>query len=152
MIQLNKWATDKTFLPIHGQIVIHFLVQFSLLTCNSCIAPPIACEQALLSRWAKRAPRERASEGPRNPKGVLGPSRPHHSFVRSRETRFARPKRRACSQVTAPTHSLTHEELRLGNKFTAWVPRKRYFAPINSVNSEEKHINPLLSACVLAFI
>ena len=42
----------------------------------------LACEQALLFGQAKRASRERASEGPR--KG---------------ETRFTRPNRRTCSQA-----------------------------------------------------
>ena len=44
----------------------------------------IACEQALLFGQAKRASRERASEGLRR------------SLARSRETRFTRPNRRAC--------------------------------------------------------
>ena len=43
----------------------------------------VACEQALLFGRAKRASRERASEGPR-----------------TRETRFAHPNRRACSQAS----------------------------------------------------
>ena len=46
-----------------------------------------ACEQALLFGQAKRASRERASEGLRR------------SLARSRETRFTRPNRRACSQA-----------------------------------------------------
>ena len=49
----------------------------------------IACEQALLFGQAKRASRERASEGPR----LL------RSLARSRETRFTRPNRRACLQA-----------------------------------------------------
>ena len=50
----------------------------------------LACEQALLFRQAKWASRERASEGP---------SRLRRSLARSRETRFTRPNRRACSQA-----------------------------------------------------
>ena len=50
----------------------------------------LACEQGLLFRQAKWASRERASEGP---------SRLRRSLARSRETRFTRPNRRACSQA-----------------------------------------------------
>ena len=56
----------------------------------------LACEQALLFGRGKRASRERASEGP-----FLCPSRLRRSLARSRETRFTRPNRRACSQATA---------------------------------------------------
>ena len=52
-------------------------------------ASAIACEQALLFGQAKRASRERASEGLRR------------SLARSRETRFTRPYRRACSQASS---------------------------------------------------
>ena len=48
----------------------------------------VACEQAFLYGQAKRASRERASEGPLR-----------RSLVRSRETRFTRPNKRACSQT-----------------------------------------------------
>ena len=51
----------------------------------------IACEQDLLFGQAKRASRERASEGLRR------------SLARSRETRFTRPNRRACSQASSAT-------------------------------------------------
>ena len=51
--------------------------------------PNIACEQALLFGQAKRASRERASEGPRL----------RRSLARSSETRFTRPNGRACSQA-----------------------------------------------------
>ena len=68
---------------------------------------PLACKQALLFGQAKRASRERASDGPR--KGELATislslcaSRLRRSLARSRETRFNRPNRRACSQATHP--------------------------------------------------
>ena len=64
----------------------------------------VACEQALPFGRAKRASRERASEGP-----FLCPSRLRRSLARSRETRFTRPNRRACSQANAsvtPVHVL----------------------------------------------
>ena len=51
----------------------------------------LACEQALLFGRAKRVSRERTR---------LCPSRLRRSLGRSRETRFARPNRRACSQAT----------------------------------------------------
>ena len=51
----------------------------------------LACKQALLFGRAKRVSRERAR---------LCPSRLRRSLGRSRETRFARPNRRACSQAT----------------------------------------------------
>ena len=54
----------------------------------------IACEQALLFGQAKRASQERASEGP-----FLCPSRLRRSLACSRETRFTRSNRRACSQA-----------------------------------------------------
>ena len=46
----------------------------------------LACEQDLLFGQAKRASRERASQGP-----FLCPSRLRRSLARSRETRFTRP-------------------------------------------------------------
>ena len=58
----------------------------------------VACEQALLFGQAKRAPRERASEGP-----FAGPSWLRRSLARSRAARFARPNRRACSLATMCT-------------------------------------------------
>ena len=58
------------------------------------IRPELACEQAILFGQAKRASRERASEGP-----FLCPSRLRCSLARSRETRLTRPNMRACSQV-----------------------------------------------------
>ena len=54
----------------------------------------VACEQALLFGQAKRTSRERTSEGP-----ILCHSRLRRSLTRSRETCFARPNRRACSQA-----------------------------------------------------
>ena len=51
----------------------------------------LAWEQALLFGRAKRVSRERAR---------LCPPRLRRSLGRSRETRFARPNRRACSQAT----------------------------------------------------
>ena len=67
----------------------------------------LACKQALLFGQAKRASRERVSDGPR--KGELATislslcsSRLRRSLARSRETRFNRPNRRACSQATHP--------------------------------------------------
>ena len=57
----------------------------------------LACEQDLLFGQAKRASRERASQGP-----FLCPSRLRRSLARSRETRFTRPNRRACSHYTSP--------------------------------------------------
>ena len=62
-----------------------------------CMVSKLACEQALLFGRAKLASRERASEGPR--KGFFA--------ARSRETRFARPNRRACSQTTSKYIVLT---------------------------------------------
>ena len=64
----------------------------------------IACEQALLFGQAKGASRERTSEGPR--KGAprfLCPSGLRSLLARSRETRFTRPNRRACSQARKDT-------------------------------------------------
>ena len=68
---------------------------------------PLACKQALLFGQAKRASRERVSDGRR--KGELATislslcaSRLRRSLARSRETRFNRPNRRACSQATHP--------------------------------------------------
>ena len=55
----------------------------------------VACKQALLLGQAKRASRERASEGP----PFRCPSRLRRSLARSRETRFTRPNRRACLQA-----------------------------------------------------
>ena len=51
----------------------------------------LAWEEALLFGRAKRVSRERAR---------LCPPRLRRSLGRSRETRFARPNRRACSQAT----------------------------------------------------
>ena len=62
--------------------------------------PGLACEQTLLFGQATRAPRERASKGP-------CPSRLRRSLARSRETRFTRPNRRACSQAI-PGFESTH--------------------------------------------
>ena len=64
---------------------LFFILVFSFL-----IPSLLACEQTLLFRQAKWASRERASEGP---------SRLRRSLARSRETRFTRPNRRACSQA-----------------------------------------------------
>ena len=68
------------------------------------LAPPgrsalasVACEQALLFGRARRA-RENAR--------ARGPSRLRRSLARSRETRFARPNRRVCSQAMAPVPEL----------------------------------------------
>ena len=78
---VNLWGLiemTKTFLPLvkmaRGRVVNFASVGGKLL----------ACEQALLFGQAKRASRERASEGP----------------PCSRETRFTRPNRRACSQAS----------------------------------------------------
>ena len=57
------------------------------------VARAVACEQALLFGRAKRASRERASEG--LTRGARG-----RSLARSREIRFTRPNGRACSQAT----------------------------------------------------
>ena len=63
--------------------------------CHISMAPPgrsalasVACEQALLFGRAR------------------GPSRLRRSLARSRETRFARPNRRVCSQAMAPVPEL----------------------------------------------
>ena len=57
---------------------------------------PLACEQALLFGRAKRVLRERASERPRSE---------GQRKARSREARFVRPNRRACSQARKPLRS-----------------------------------------------
>ena len=62
----------------------------------------VACEQALQFGLAKWASRERASEAPRAFPLPLAASPLAHegnSLTRSRETRFTRPNRRACSQT-----------------------------------------------------
>ena len=53
----------------------------------------LACEQALLFGQAKQASRERPSRRPR-------------LLARSRETRFTRPNRRACSQATSNSSAI----------------------------------------------
>ena len=75
---------------------------FSLLKISMHLSLGIPCEQALL---LGRASRERASEGP-----FLCPSRLRRSLARSRETCFARPNRRACSQAS------------LGMAVLPWLP------------------------------
>ena len=57
---------------------------------------PLAYQQALLFGRAKRVSRERASERP---------SRVGQRKARSREARFVRPNRRACSQARKPLRS-----------------------------------------------
>ena len=57
---------------------------------------PLAYQQALLFGRAKRVSRERASERP---------SREGQRKARSREARFVRPNRRACSQARKPLRS-----------------------------------------------
>ena len=63
----------------------------------------LACEQALLFGRVKRVSRERASE--RQSREGQSPS-----LARSREARFARPNRRACSQAKnmSPANSLNN--------------------------------------------
>ena len=75
-------------------------------------ANSLACKQALLFGRAKRVSRERASER-RSREG----QRLRRSLARSRETRFARPNRRACSQATKsltlpPNDAITWTETR----------------------------------------
>ena len=65
----------------------------------------LACEQALylagiVKSGRARGTREETRRQGRGRERPLGPSRLRHSLVRSPAARFARPNRRACSQVT----------------------------------------------------
>ena len=74
----------------------------------------IACEQALLFGQAKQASRERTRERGAEERPFPFPSQPRRLLARSREIRFTRPNRRACSQATmiivfTSSHCVTQE-------------------------------------------
>ena len=93
----GTWMTEgrKTCLQLSNKIFIY----------------TVACEQALLFGQAKLASRERTSEGP-----ILCHSWLRRSLTRSRETCFARPNRRACSQaINTANNSHQYNKLKTEN-------------------------------------
>ena len=133
----HKLTTDKleilraTLVRVDSFMVFAiFLIVFMANVTANCwlgckwIRPKnVACEQALLFdlfRQAKRASRECTSEGPR--KGRC-PSRLCRSLARSRETRFTRPNRRACSQAIKMQYVLKSSSFNNSYNYLNRLPR-----------------------------